>query len=259
VLPPWTILINTTAPFARPSRTTVQLDELRQPCTASSLKNPHCSLRLWLFSSRQSPVLEAHPPQPAAQAIMSLVLDSVGPPPHLLQSRTPEWHYPYAVHYGYPASSSSPAPMSPQSLQSYMPHGPETPIPSQELSSLPTSTWCSPSVSAPECYAQVRAVYSRSVLSAHIPTSRVATPHMDICRRTPLPLPCHHRPHLLTITWHERPSRLRESKSQLPPCLQLPPMLGTLYYPSLHARQRNPSQTMVIFLNHPPAGGQTRT
>jgi hypothetical protein len=27
VLPPWTILINTTAPFARPSRTTVQLEQ----------------------------------------------------------------------------------------------------------------------------------------------------------------------------------------------------------------------------------------
>jgi hypothetical protein len=87
---------------------------------------------------------------------MSLVLDSVGPPPHLLHSRTPSWPCPYDTHqHQYPASTSSPAPMSPQSLQSYMSHVPESPLPSQEINTLPASSWYSPSVSAPECHSQV--------------------------------------------------------------------------------------------------------
>ncbi|OAK94124.1 hypothetical protein IQ06DRAFT_340637 [Phaeosphaeriaceae sp. SRC1lsM3a] len=85
---------------------------------------------------------------------MSLVLDSVGPPPHLLHSRTSSWPCPFDPH-GYPAAtSSSPTPMSPQSLQSYMSHVPESPLPSQEVNTLPTSTWYGPSVSAPECHSQ---------------------------------------------------------------------------------------------------------
>ncbi|KAF1916548.1 hypothetical protein BDU57DRAFT_516723 [Ampelomyces quisqualis] len=98
-------------------------------------------------------VLEAHTPHAAAQAIMSLVLDTVGPPPHLVYSRTPSWPCPNDTHQ-YPASTSSPAPMSPRSLPSYMSHVPESPLPSQEINNLPASSWYSPSVSAPDCHIQ---------------------------------------------------------------------------------------------------------
>ncbi|KAH8716747.1 hypothetical protein GQ44DRAFT_660264 [Phaeosphaeriaceae sp. PMI808] len=87
---------------------------------------------------------------------MSLVLDGAGPPPHLLQSKSSvSWPCSYNPHE-YPAPTSPPAPMSPQSLHSYMSHLPESPLSSQELSNLPTSTWYGPSVSAPDCHNQVR-------------------------------------------------------------------------------------------------------
>ncbi|KAL5113237.1 hypothetical protein ACEQ8H_008891 [Pleosporales sp. CAS-2024a] len=86
---------------------------------------------------------------------MSLILDSAGPPPHLLPSRSVPWPHPYDLpDCECPAASSSPAPMSPQSLQSYMTHVTDRPLPSQEVNGLPTSTWYNPSVSAPECHAQ---------------------------------------------------------------------------------------------------------
>jgi hypothetical protein len=105
-------------------------------------------------------VLEALTPHRAAQAIMSLVFDSVGPPPHLLQSRPLSWSNPY-VFQEYPASTSSPAPMSPKSLQNYTSYVPESPLPSQEVNNLPASSWYSPSVSAPEYHAPVRTTLSR--------------------------------------------------------------------------------------------------
>jgi hypothetical protein len=85
---------------------------------------------------------------------MSLVLDGVVPPPHLLQSRSASWPCPYNLH-AYPAPGSSPTPMSPQSLHSYMSHMPESPLPSQESNHLPTSGWYGPSVSAPDCHHEV--------------------------------------------------------------------------------------------------------
>ncbi|KAH7347037.1 hypothetical protein BKA66DRAFT_310934 [Pyrenochaeta sp. MPI-SDFR-AT-0127] len=82
---------------------------------------------------------------------MSLVLEAAIPPPHLPQSRSASWPCPYPLH-DYPASVSSPTPMSPQSLHSYMPRMPESPLPSQEMHSLPTPGWYGPSISAPESH-----------------------------------------------------------------------------------------------------------
>ncbi|KAF2822476.1 hypothetical protein CC86DRAFT_448249 [Ophiobolus disseminans] len=84
---------------------------------------------------------------------MSLLLDAAGPPPHLHQIKSVSWPSPYNPH-DYPAPASSPGPMSPQSLQSYMSHMSESPLPSQEINHLPTSSWYGPSVSAPECHNQ---------------------------------------------------------------------------------------------------------
>ncbi|KAH7066172.1 hypothetical protein BKA63DRAFT_426012 [Paraphoma chrysanthemicola] len=79
---------------------------------------------------------------------MSIVLDALAFPPHLLQNKSVSWPYPYDP----PAT-----PMSPQPLQSYMSQVPdESPSPSQEINSIPTSAWYSPSLSAPEGHDQVR-------------------------------------------------------------------------------------------------------
>ncbi|KAI2480463.1 hypothetical protein Ptr902_08644 [Pyrenophora tritici-repentis] len=82
---------------------------------------------------------------------MSIIFESSIPPPHLLQNKTVAYPSAYHSHH-YPAPASSPAPMSPQSLHSYMSHLSESPLPSQELTSLPTSGWFGPSLSAPECH-----------------------------------------------------------------------------------------------------------
>ncbi|KAF2032884.1 hypothetical protein EK21DRAFT_86889 [Setomelanomma holmii] len=80
---------------------------------------------------------------------MSLALDGADPPSHLLQSKTLSWPCPYNPH-DYPAHASSPTPMSPQSLQSYMSSVPESPLPQQDVNSLPSTGWYRPSVSAPD-------------------------------------------------------------------------------------------------------------
>lgn len=126
---------------------------------------------------------------------MSLVLESAIPPHHLLPSRSSSWPCPYTSH-DYPAPASSPAPMSPQSLQSYMSHMPESPVPSQEIHSLPSSGWYGPSISAPECHTEV----GSSVPSLHgllTCSSRPPTPHSgNICLRILQQPPCllPHRP-----------------------------------------------------------------
>jgi hypothetical protein len=85
---------------------------------------------------------------------MTLALDCAGPPPHLLQGKSDSWPCPYNPHE-YPAPESSPSPMSPQSLQSYMSNMSDSPLSSQELNHLPSSSWYGPSVSAPDSH-QVR-------------------------------------------------------------------------------------------------------
>ncbi|KAF1846147.1 uncharacterized protein K460DRAFT_417288 [Cucurbitaria berberidis CBS 394.84] len=79
---------------------------------------------------------------------MSL-LERAIPPPHLHQDKSTSWPCSYQPHH-YPAPTSSPGPMSPQSLH-YMSRIPESPDPSQEFHNLPASGWYGPSISAPEC------------------------------------------------------------------------------------------------------------
>jgi hypothetical protein len=194
---------------------------------------------------------------------MSLALDGLGPPPHLLQTKSVSWPCPYYPH-DYPASASSPAPMSPQSLQSYMSHMPESPSPAQDISSLPTSTWYGPSVSAPDCQNQVRTLLlpllAKKTSSLTQFTLRVATPHMaNICLHMHRPLPCPH-PLLLTIIWGKHQFRLRALKPQQSPCRLSPSMLGTLSYPSQPAHPRNPRQIPLVLMNtHLHVGDQIRT
>ncbi|KAF1940144.1 hypothetical protein EJ02DRAFT_467613 [Clathrospora elynae] len=85
--------------------------------------------------------------------VMSIILDGPVPPPHLLQNRSASWPIPYHPH-DYPAPALSPASMSPQPLHSYMSHMAEIPLPSQEVNSLPNSSWYSPSIPAPECHSE---------------------------------------------------------------------------------------------------------
>jgi hypothetical protein len=85
---------------------------------------------------------------------MSITLECAIPPPHLFQSRTLSWQSPYHSHT-YPAPASSPAPVSPQSLQSSMSRLPESPLPSQDALHVPASAWYGPSISAPECSSEV--------------------------------------------------------------------------------------------------------
>lgn len=84
---------------------------------------------------------------------MSIILEGAILPPHLLQDKPASWPSPYYPQY-YPAPGSSPPSMSPQSHHSYMPHLPESPLPSQDLNSQPTPGWC-PSISAPEYHSEV--------------------------------------------------------------------------------------------------------
>jgi hypothetical protein len=189
-------LSNTTAPFARPSRLlyTLKLYGHRAP---HFLQAPALLPSLLAILLLDAQYLKLTHPHSAAQAIMSLVLDSAGPPPHLLQSRAVSWPCPFDSHQ-YPASTSSPAPMSPRSLQSYMSHIPESPLPSQEANTLPTSSWYGPSISAPECLNHVSLAYfAKSCHSRLIP--RVATPHIaNMCLR--IQRQSHFRPQLPPTT-----------------------------------------------------------
>jgi hypothetical protein len=190
---------------------------------------------------------------------MSLVLDSVGPPPHLLHSRAESWPCPFDPH-PYPASTSPPAPMSPQSLQSYMSHIPESPLPSQEVNHLPTSTWYGPSVSAPDCHNHVS---TASVLAKtrHSPiTSRVATPHIaNICLHIHRQSLFRH-PRLPTTTWERNQRQALDSNLPWLPCLLSLSMLGNPCCPTRHARPRSRWQTRLTQWNSDPHDGdQIRT
>lgn len=84
---------------------------------------------------------------------MALLLESVLPSSHPVQSRPASRSPPYTT-YDYPAPYPSPALMSPQSLHSYMSRLPESPLPSQEINHLPASGWYGPSISAPNYHSE---------------------------------------------------------------------------------------------------------
>lgn len=126
----------------------------RSPCAILTSSAPAVLTTSALILVPRGTVLEAHAPQPAKQAIMSVILDGALPPPHLLQSRSASWTYPYSP-YEHPAQVSSPPSMSPRSVRSYMSRIPESPLPPQDLTNMPTSAWYSPSVSAPASHNEV--------------------------------------------------------------------------------------------------------
>ncbi|KAF2124433.1 hypothetical protein P153DRAFT_379528 [Dothidotthia symphoricarpi CBS 119687] len=82
---------------------------------------------------------------------MSVGHESAVPAPHLSQIRSTSWPSPYSPH-DYPTFYSTPMPVSPESLQSYMPHTSKSPIPLQDMSTLPTSGWYGAATSATECH-----------------------------------------------------------------------------------------------------------
>ncbi|KAF2875780.1 hypothetical protein BDV95DRAFT_674876 [Massariosphaeria phaeospora] len=82
---------------------------------------------------------------------MPVVLEGAVPPPHL--HLTPR-SWSYSPHKYSVPPTSSPIPMSPDSLPSYMPHHHlhhENSLPSQDLPGLPTSGWYGASIPAPDC------------------------------------------------------------------------------------------------------------
>ncbi|ORY08068.1 hypothetical protein BCR34DRAFT_14992 [Clohesyomyces aquaticus] len=81
---------------------------------------------------------------------MPAVLEGAVPPPHLHLTGKSSWHSSYSP-IKYPIiPSSSPLPMSPESLPPYIPQLHENPLPPQDLGGLPSSSWFGPSVPAPE-------------------------------------------------------------------------------------------------------------
>jgi hypothetical protein len=78
------------------------------------------------------------------------------PPPHLHLITKASWHSAYNPLKFNAAPTSSPTPMSPESLHSYIPHHHDSPLPSQDLGGVPTSGWFAASVPAPDGQGQVR-------------------------------------------------------------------------------------------------------
>jgi hypothetical protein len=72
---------------------------------------------------------------------MSLALEDFTPSPHLLPNRSATWPRPYTT-YAYP--ESSPASISSQPPQPYIPRMPESPVSSQDISDLPNPAWYGP-------------------------------------------------------------------------------------------------------------------
>ncbi|CAN9230774.1 unnamed protein product [Alternaria alternata] len=105
---------------------------------------------------------------------MSIILEGAILPPHLLQDKPASWPSPYYPQY-YPAPGSSPPSMSPQSHHSYMPHLPESPLPSQELNSQPTPGWCA-SISAPEYHSETSYVSYPNYVPPHTSTINLSQP-----------------------------------------------------------------------------------
>lgn len=74
------------------------------------------------------------------------------PPPHLHLTTKSSWHASYSPLKFNGAPTSSPAPMSPESLHSYIPHHHDSPLPSQDLGRVPNSGWFAASIPAPDCH-----------------------------------------------------------------------------------------------------------
>ncbi|KAF2263030.1 hypothetical protein CC78DRAFT_581913 [Lojkania enalia] len=82
---------------------------------------------------------------------MPAVLEGAVPPPHLHLTTKSSWSSSYnPLKFPVPPTSS-PAPMSPESLPSYIPHLHGSPLSSQDLGGLPTSGWFGASLTAPDC------------------------------------------------------------------------------------------------------------
>jgi hypothetical protein len=177
---------------------------------------------------------------------MSIILEGAIPPPHLLQARSASSRPspPYYPH-DYPASASSPLPMSPRSLHSYMNRLPESPLPSQELNNLPNSGWYAPSISALDCHSEVCTFTLLARSATHIPLSRPATLHMaNICIHTRLLSTCHHR--LPRSHTQQKPQYL--VRKPICPALfpQVPSTRETQLSRILHALQKSPSPMQEV-------------
>jgi hypothetical protein len=80
---------------------------------------------------------------------MPILLEGAVPPPHLHLTTKSSWPSPYSqIRFPTPPTSS-PVPMSPESLHSYVPHLHEN-LPSQELAPLPSSGWYDATIPAPD-------------------------------------------------------------------------------------------------------------
>ncbi|CAO2649756.1 Nn.00g010480.m01.CDS01 [Neocucurbitaria sp. VM-36] len=110
---------------------------------------------------------------------MSLVLEGAIPPPHLLQSRSASWPYPFHSH-DYPAPASSPTSMSPQSLHSYLSRMPGSPVPSQEFHNMPASGWYGPSIPAPECHSEPNYASYGQYIPPHTSSIELSPPTPDM-------------------------------------------------------------------------------
>ncbi|KAF2119671.1 hypothetical protein BDV96DRAFT_486726 [Lophiotrema nucula] len=82
---------------------------------------------------------------------MPAVLEGAVPPPHLHLTTKSSWPSSYSPLKFPVPPTSSPLPMSPESIHSYIPHLHEESLPSQDLGGLPTSSWFGASIPAPEC------------------------------------------------------------------------------------------------------------
>lgn len=91
--------------------------------------------------------------RPAQSVTMPALLESaVPPPPHLHLSTNSPW--PSYNSHCYGSSASSPTPMTPESLNTFVPRLHDSPLPSQEAVP-PSSTWFGTSVSAPDVHSEV--------------------------------------------------------------------------------------------------------
>jgi hypothetical protein len=181
--------------------------------------------------------------QPAKPSVMSIILEGSIPPPHLLQARSASsWPSPPYYPHDYPASASSPIPMSPRSLHSYMNRPPGSILPTQELHNLSTSGWCGPSIPASEYQSDVCTFTLVARSATNIQLFRPAMLHTaSSCLHKRLPSTCHH-PYLRFHTQRKLQCLLRKPIHQVP-SLQVPSTRETQWYPSRHAHQWSPSPT----------------
>jgi hypothetical protein len=82
---------------------------------------------------------------------MPAVLESAVPPPHLHLTTKASWPSSYSTSHKFSTPpTSSPIPMSPESMPGYLPHLHDSQLPTHELAALPTSGWYGASISAPD-------------------------------------------------------------------------------------------------------------